>query len=191
MLLALLKQPDFHPEKTETLQTVTLAGTIIPPDVVAAATDPTLLGAREAVVVYGMTEGLPICSSSSKKLMESHRGAMSLGKPLPGAKIRVCEHGSRLIVARGETGELHLSGDMVIDGYLRGDNEPFYTDESGDWMATGDQAMMDLEGNIFVLGRYKDVIIRGGENLSPALIENCLRRAGVTVREEFKFHRRG
>ncbi len=191
MLLALLKQPNFHPEKTQSLQTITLAGTIVPPDVFAAATDPKLLGAREAVVVYGMTEGLPICSSSSMKFMKSHRGAMSLGQPLPGARVRVCENGSRLIVARGETGELHLSGDMVIGGYLRGDNESFYTDESGDWMATGDQAMIDQEGNIFVLGRYKDVIIRGGENLSPALIETCLREAGVTVTRESKFDGRG
>lgn len=191
MLLALLKQPDFSPGKTQSLQKITLAGTVIPPNTVAAATDPKLLGAREAVVVFGMTEGLPIFSSSSKKLIESHRGVISLGQTCPGAKVRVCEHGSRLIVARGETGELHISGGMVIGGYLHGDNASFYTDGLGDWMATGDQAMMDEEGNMFVLGRYKDVIIRGGENLSPALIEICLLRAGVTVRREPRLDGRG
>lgn len=181
MLLALLRQPTFRPEKTRSLQKVLLGGTVVSPSIVATVTDPTLLGASEAIVGFGMTEGLPICSSSSKQGMKVDRGALSIGKALPGVRIRVCQSGTRRILMRGETGELHFSGGMVISGYLFGDNRCFYDDESGHWITTGDEAMMDLEGNVFIFGRYKDLIIRGGENLSPALIENCLGRAGILV----------
>ncbi|KAI4182316.1 MAG: hypothetical protein LQ348_004869 [Seirophora lacunosa] len=179
MILALLKQPTFHPQKTRSLRRVALGGTIISPGIVAAATDPNLLSASEATAGYGMSEGLPICRSSSKQDMKVDRGAVSLGRALPGVRVRVCQHGSRRVLTRGEVGELHFSGGMVIAGYLFGDNHCFYDDESGHWIATGDEAMMDREGNIFIFGRYKDIIIRGGENLSPALIENCLSKAGV------------
>ncbi|KAL9011226.1 MAG: hypothetical protein Q9173_003910 [Seirophora scorigena] len=179
MILALLKQPTFRPEKTRSLLRVTFGGTIISPATLAAATDPNLLSASEAVAGYGMSEGLPICRSSSKQDMKVDRGAVSLGRALRGVRVRVCQHGSRRILTRGEIGELHFSGGMVIVGYLFGDNHCFYDDESGHWIATGDEAMMDREGDIFVFGRYKDIIIRGGENLSPALIENCLGKAGI------------
>ncbi|KAL8735754.1 MAG: hypothetical protein Q9166_000617 [cf. Caloplaca sp. 2 TL-2023] len=179
MLLALLKQPTFHPQKTQSLRAVLLGGTVVSPDIAAATTDPKLIGAAEALVGFGMTEGLPICGSSSKQGLKLDRGAVSMGQPLPGVKVRICERQHRRVIARGETGEVHFGGDMVIGGYLNGDNQCFYDDQSGHWIESGDEAMMDEQGNIFIFGRYKDIIIRGGENLSPALIENCLGRAGV------------
>ncbi|KAL8882948.1 MAG: hypothetical protein Q9198_000124 [Flavoplaca austrocitrina] len=179
MILALLRQPIFHPEKTRSLRKVILGGTIVSPSIAAATTNPELLGASEAIAGFGMSEGLPICSSSSKQEMKVDRGALSLGKALPGVRIRVCHHGSRQVLRRGEIGELHFGGGMVIAGYLFGDNRCFYDDDFGHWIVTGDEAMMDQEGNIFIFGRYKDIIIRGGKNLSPALIENCLGKAGI------------
>ncbi|KAL8896089.1 MAG: hypothetical protein Q9207_007883 [Kuettlingeria erythrocarpa] len=179
MVLALLRQPTFDPERTRSLRMVLLGGTIISPSIMAAATNPKLLGASEALATFGMSEGLPICSSSSKQDIKVDRGAVSLGKALPGTRVRVCQPGSRQVLKKGEIGELHFSGGMVVTGYLFGDNSCFYDDESGHWIASGDEAMMDEEGNIFIFGRYKDIIIRGGENLSPALIENCLGKAGV------------
>lgn len=181
MILALLKQPTFHPDLTTSLQQVTLGGTIVAPSIVAAATNPELLGASEAIAGFGMSEGLPICYSSSKQGMKVDRGAVGLGRPLRGVRVRICQNGSRRVLTRGERGELHFSGGMVIAGYLFGDNHCFYDDEFGHWITTGDEAMMDQEGNIFIFGRYKDIIIRGGENLSPALIENCLGKAGILV----------
>ena len=158
-----------------------LGGTIVSPSIVAATTNPELLGASEVVAGFGMTEGLPICCSSSKQGMKVDRGAVGLGRALPGVRVRICQTGSRRVLARCERGELHFSGGMVITGYLFGDNHCFYDDEFGHWIATGDEAMIDQEGNIFIFGRYKDIIIRGGENLSPALIENCLGKAGILV----------
>ena len=181
MVLALLNQSSFHPKRTQSLKLVSLGATIIPPHTIAAVTDSNLLGASEATATFGMSEGVQVCSSSSKTGMKSARGAVCLGQPAPGVKIRICKNQSRCAVTRGETGELHIGGDQIIKGYLYGDSSCFYDDQLGHWMATGDQAMMDEEGNLFILGRYKDIIIRGGENLSPALIENCLGMAGISV----------
>ncbi|KAI4093479.1 MAG: hypothetical protein LQ344_002892 [Seirophora lacunosa] len=89
MILALLKQPTFHPQKTRSLRRVALGGTIISPAIVAAATDPNLLSASEATAGYGMSEGLPICRSSSKQDMKVDRGAVSLGRALPGVRGQI------------------------------------------------------------------------------------------------------
>ena len=106
---------------------------------------------------------------------------------LAGAKLRICEPESRKVLRRGEVGELHLGGSGAIGGYMYGDNKVFYDDENGHWIATGDQAKMDEDGTIYIMGRYKDIIIRGGENLSPALIENCLEKTGVRVQMDLPF----
>lgn len=179
MLLALIKQPDFHPKMTQSLQCVFLGGTIVSPTVFANATSPKSLGVSKAIAGFGMTEGLPMCGSSPGKDLVVHRGAVSQGQALPGVRIRICRRQSRDILRRGETGELHYGGDLVISSYLFGDNKSLYDDEQGHWIATADEAMMDDQGNIFIFGRYKDIIIRGGENLSPGLIENCIGRAGI------------
>jgi acyl-CoA synthetase (AMP-forming)/AMP-acid ligase II len=87
-------------------------------------------------------------------------------------------------------GELHIGGLVVIGEYLddRRDNDEedamrsqFYTDDHGRWLATGDQVTMDEDGVVRVLGRYKDIIIRGGENISPAQLEAHLAEVGITV----------
>jgi acyl-CoA synthetase (AMP-forming)/AMP-acid ligase II len=76
---------------------------------------------------------------------------------------------------RNVAGELHIGGTAVITGYLDGaDPEAFYTDEYGSWLRTGDQATIDENGVVSIHGRYKDLIIRGGKNISPAKIEQCL-----------------
>ena len=181
MLLALLKQPNFDPVKTRSLQHVHLGGTVILPSIISAATDPKMLGVPRVSVGFGMSEGLPMIGVNTNEGLRVERGSVGMGKALPGLKLRICRDGSREVLGRGETGELHVSGDMIIGGYLYGDNQPFYDDDEGHWIATGDQAIMDTDGVIFILGRYKDIIIRGGENISPALIESCMGEAGVMV----------
>jgi len=98
-----------------------------------------------------------------------------VGKVLPGARIRICPPSSREVLRRNVPGELHIGGTSVISGYLGGaDAEAFYEDACGTWLKTGDQAIIDENGVVHILGRYKDLIIRGGENVSPAKIEKCL-----------------
>ena len=87
-------------------------------------------------------------------------------------------------LSRGEDGELHVAGSLMIRSYLGGVSpESFYKDDSGvQWFKTGDQARMNADGAIFILGRFKDVIIRGGENIAPAAIEVSLQKfEGVEV----------
>ena len=154
---------------------------MITPETLQAATNKSKLGADQAIAAYGMSEAVPICASSTKHGIVQENGVVCLGKILPGAKARVCEAGSVKALTRGEVGELHLGGDLVIKEYLYGDNTSFYNDDSGHWLVTGDQAKMTEDGKLYLLGRYKDIIIRGAENLSPGLIESCLNKAGVIV----------
>ena len=181
ILLALLSHPSFSPTKVQSLQSVLLGGTMITPETLQAATHKSKLGAEQAIAAYGMSEAMPICASSTKHGILQEKGVVCLGRVLPGARARICEAGSVKVLNRGEVGELHLGGDLVIKEYLYGDNSSFYEDESGHWLVTGDQATMKEDGTLYLLGRYKDLIIRGAENISPGLIESCLNKAGVIV----------
>jgi acyl-CoA synthetase (AMP-forming)/AMP-acid ligase II len=107
---------------------------------------------------------------------------------VPGSNIRICDPETGYVLSRGETGELQMSGPSVIEGYLAdGDkifqNEAFCTDGSRTWFKSGDAALMREGGEVFISGRYKDMIIRGGENMSPGYIENSVDGIeGVKVR---------
>lgn len=100
-----------------------------------------------------------------------------MGKVLPGCRIRVCLPDSQEPLKRNVAGELHIGGTTVISGYIDGGGQSyFYADRYGSWLRTGDQAMVDENGVVQILGRYKDLIVRGGENIAPAKIEDCLRQ---------------
>ena len=132
-----------------------------------------------------MTEGNAVLASEDGTFVPETAtldGSVSVGLPAPGALIRICEPGSRIVLRRGETGELHIGGVYVIKGYLGTTSDNLYEDETGHWIVTGDRAVVDESGKVYILGRYKDLIIRGGENISPASIECCLDQIdGITV----------
>ncbi|KAL9634083.1 MAG: hypothetical protein Q9164_004305 [Protoblastenia rupestris] len=176
LIFALLSHPNYAPPRIKYLRIVGLGGNVISPEIADAVSFK--LGAT-AVVAYGMTEGVPAVSTAVDEKLKFECGCTSLGKPTPGTRVKICEPGTRKILVRGEIGELHYSEEILINGYLYGDNTPFYSEGSRRWLNSGDQAKMDRDGAIYILGRYKDIIIRGGENLSPALIESCLSKAGV------------
>ena len=181
LLLALLGHPAFKPERVKSLTVVILAGTAISPETLLTATDISKFGATTAVVHFGMSEGSAILGVSTDRTLTTEEGFLGFNKILSGVKVRVCEAGTRRILERGEMGELHFGGKSRIAGYLDGDNSCFYNDDGGPWLSTGDQAKMDVNGTIYVLGRYKDIIIRAGQNLSALSIETCLNKAGVMV----------
>jgi len=105
-----------------------------------------------------------------------------VGTVVSGAKVRICAPGSYVPLRRGEVGELHQGGLPVFSGYLDNPHESCYQEDDINFIATGDQAYMDDNGHVYLLGRYKDLIIRGGENISPAKIEHCLAKTpGVIV----------
>jgi acyl-CoA synthetase (AMP-forming)/AMP-acid ligase II len=78
---------------------------------------------------------------------------------------------------RNKIGELHQGGYPIFNGYYQGseeDNAACYKEGTVPWFATGDSGYMDDNGNIYLLGRFKDLIIRAGENIFPLKIEQCL-----------------
>ena len=133
------------------------------------------LGAKDTVQAYGMSEGAPLISWSRRDKLFQERPDRGVGKVLPGASIRVCHPTTGRVLDLHEVGELHVSGPSVIAGYLNhAETDTFYEDNAGRWLATGDQAIITDNGVVEILGRYKDLIIRGGENLNPMRIEEAL-----------------
>ena len=121
-----------------------------------------------------MTEALAVllCNQSEELIVE--HGFASVGKPQRGTRIKICPPESQEPSIIGDVGELHISTPTLTPGYLGVEDGAFYQKDGCRWLATGDQARMHPSGSVFILGRYKDVIIRGGENLSPALLEHCI-----------------
>lgn len=113
--------------------------------------------------------------------------SVPVGRPSPGQALKLCavdgggqapHDGNQHCEGSEVVGELHVSSPGACSGYIGIEQSPaFYRDEHGRaWYATGDQARIDSEGNISIIGRYKDMIIRGGENISPAAVEASLTR---------------
>ena len=134
---------------------------------------------------YGMTESGPVVAWPCKQVPDYlDDGKVTSGFPVAGCIVRVCAPRSRTPLPRGEVGEIHQSSSQLVTGYIGiAQDDAFYEDESGSWYVTGDQGVMHLNGEVEVCGRYKDIIIRGGENISPAQIEAVLNSGnGLKVR---------
>ena len=166
--------PDFSPKRVQSLEFVLVAATIVTPEIIAKCKDSVGLGVQSVVPAYGMTEALAVllCNQSEDLIVE--HGFASVGKPQRGTKIKICPLESQEPSIIGDIGELHISTPALTPGYLGVEDGAFYQKDGCRWLATGDQATMHTSGSVFILGRYKDVIIRGGENLSPALLEHCI-----------------
>ncbi|KAL1891719.1 hypothetical protein Sste5346_007469 [Sporothrix stenoceras] len=159
------------------LRTGIAAGSSVPESLMRRLFD--TLGLNDLVICYGMTETAPVsCMTTRHDPFEKRTGTVGRVMPHTSVKIVDPEDWSR-VVPRGQPGELATSGYLVMAGYY-GDKQK--TDEvltvdsaTGErWMHSGDEAVMDENGYVAVTGRIKDLIIRGGENIHPLEIENCL-----------------
>ena len=138
----------------------------------------------EVAICYGMTETSPV-STQTRRDDDLERRTETVGRVLPHLEVKVVDPATGVTVPRGEPGELCTRGYSVMLGYW---DEPEQTAEAIDaarWMHTGDLAVMDDDGYVNIVGRIKDMIIRGGENVYPREIEEFLyahpddrRRAG-------------
>ncbi|KAH7408065.1 hypothetical protein BKA64DRAFT_438716 [Cadophora sp. MPI-SDFR-AT-0126] len=179
MVDALVSHPEFSSDITKCLQNIILGGTTITPEHMRVCTD--VLRCTKVSNTYGMTE---ITS------LWIHPPNTELGRnfPAPGAMLRVCDPESGTVVPRGHRGELHVGGPQVVNNYCITSqknhevNSVFYDDTHGHWIKTGDQAIMAENGEVTIVGRYKDLIIRGGENISPSAIESFIAsRFGISA----------
>jgi fatty-acyl-CoA synthase len=127
----------------------------------------------EVAICYGMTETSPV-STQTRMDDDLDRRTATVGRVLPHVEVKVVDPLSGLVVPRGEPGELCTRGYSVMLGYW---NEPEKTAEAIDaarWMHTGDLAVMREDGYVEIVGRIKDMVIRGGENIYPREIEEFL-----------------
>ncbi|WP_091098947.1 AMP-binding protein [Nonomuraea pusilla] len=155
------------------LRTGIMAGSPCPVEVMKRVVGE--MNMREVAICYGMTETSPV-STMTRTDDDLARRTETVGRVMPHVEVKIVHPETRLTVPRGEPGELCTRGYSVMLGYW---NEPDRTAEAIDearWMRTGDLAVMDDDGYVNVVGRIKDMVIRGGENVYPREIEEFLYR---------------
>ncbi|MBX3586085.1 MAG: AMP-binding protein [Ramlibacter sp.] len=173
MFIAELDHPRFGEFNLSSLRTGIMAGSPCPTEVMKRVVADMHL--REITIAYGMTETSPVsCQSSTDTPLDKR--VSTVGRVQPHLEVKIIDPESGQPVARGASGELCTRGYSVMHGYW--DDEP-RTREAIDadrWMHTGDLATMDAEGYVNIVGRIKDMVIRGGENIYPREIEEFLYR---------------
>jgi fatty-acyl-CoA synthase len=171
MFIAELEHPDFAQFDLRSLRTGVMAGSPCPVEVMKRVISQ--MNMREVEICYGMTETSPV-STQTRIDAPLDKRVGTVGIVHPHLEIKIVDPASGKIVPTGQPGELCTRGYSVMLGYW---NNPTATAEAIDsarWMHTGDLATMDNEGYINIVGRIKDMIIRGGENVYPREIEEFL-----------------
>ena len=172
MFIAELDHPDFDSFDLSSLRTGIMGGSSCPIEVMRRVMDK--MHMSEVTIAYGMTETSPAsCQTSSQTPLEKR--VSTVGMVLPALEVKIVDTETGDVVPIGETGELLTYGYAVMKGYWgsRFKTRAAITDG---WMHTGDLAVMDEDGYITVVGRSKDMVIRGGENIYPVEVENYLYR---------------
>jgi len=171
MFIAELAQPDFAGFDLGSLRTGIMAGAPCPIEVMRRVV--TDMHMAEVTIMYGMTETSPV-STMTRRSDPLERRVSTVGTVMPHVEMKVVAPDTDRPVPRGEPGEVCTRGYSVMLGYW---DEPEQTAEAIDaagWMHTGDIGTMDDEGYVAIVGRIKDMVIRGGENIYPREIEEFL-----------------
>lgn len=127
----------------------------------------------EMEIAYGMTETSPV-STQTRHDAPFEKRVTTVGKVLPHTEVKIIDPDSGQVVPRGEPGELCTRGYCVMLGYWSNKEQTQSSIDDARWMHTGDIAVMDEGGYLTIVGRIKDMIIRGGENIYPKEIEEFL-----------------
>ncbi len=171
MFIAALEHPDVAKSDLSALRTGIMAGSPCPVEVMKRVISD--FNMTEVTIAYGMTETSPVSTQTAPD-DDIDRRVSTVGRIHPHVEVKIVEPESGRTLERGESGELCTAGYSVMLGYW---NDPDRTAEAIDrdgWMHTGDLATMDDEGYVNIVGRIKDMIIRGGENVYPREIEEFL-----------------
>jgi len=170
MFIAELDHPEFDRFDLSSLRAGIMAGAPCPIAVMRKVIE--RMHMREVTIAYGMTETSPVSFQSSTQ-DSIERRVTTIGRVHPHVEVKIVDQNGH-ILPRGDRGELCTRGYSVMSGYW---DEPERTREAKDaagWMHTGDLATIDSEGYGNIVGRIKDMVIRGGENLYPREIEEYL-----------------
>ncbi|MGJ7489947.1 AMP-binding protein [Variovorax sp. ZT4R33] len=173
MFIAELDHPRFAEFDLSTLRTGIMAGTACPIEVMKRVVERMHLG--EITIAYGMTETSPVSCQSAADTPLDKRVA-TVGKVQPHLEVKIVDPETGATVPRGQSGELCTRGYSVMHGYWEDEEKTREAIDAEQWMHTGDLATMDDEGYVNIVGRIKDLVIRGGENIYPREIEEFLYR---------------
>lgn len=171
MFIAELEHPRFGEFDLSSLRTGVMAGSPCPREVMKQVQ--TRMHMREVTIVCGMTETSPAATQTTIDDPLDKR-VNSVGRAHPHAEIKIIDPSTGRIVPRGTPGEQCTRGYMVMLGYWNDPESTAKAIDSTGWMHTGDLAVMDDDGYVSIVGRIKDIIIRGGENISPREVEEFL-----------------
>jgi fatty-acyl-CoA synthase len=170
MFIAMLGHPRFAEFDLTSLRTGIMAGAPCPIEIMKRVVDE--MHASAMTIAYGMTETAP--ASTLTRIDDPLEVRVStVGSALPHTEIKIADTATGAAVPRGERGEICARGYLVMSGYW-GDTEATGRAVVHGWMHTGDLGIMDVEGNVSVVGRLTDMVIRGGENIYPREIEELL-----------------
>jgi fatty-acyl-CoA synthase len=171
MFIAELDHPEFSTFDFSSLRTGIMAGSPCPVEVMKKVQ--TTMNMPEVTICYGMTETSPVSTQSNTDDPLEKRVA-TVGRVHPHVEIKVVDPATGQVVPRGQPGELCSRGYIVMLGYWDNPEATREAIDAGRWMHTGDLATMDEDGYLNIVGRIKDMIIRGGENVYPREVEEFL-----------------
>ena len=173
MFIAELDHPRFAEFDLSTLRTGIMAGSPCPVEVMKRVQRDMHL--TEMTIAYGMTETSPVsCQSSTDTPLDKR--VSTVGQVQPHLEVKIVDPDTGATVGIGERGEFCTKGYSVMHGYWGDEEKTREAIDADGWMHTGDLATMDEEGYVNIVGRIKDMVIRGGENLYPREIEEFLYR---------------
>ena len=171
MFIAMQNHPDFASFDLSHLRTGVMAGSICPVEVMKRCVED--MNMTEVSICYGMTETSPV-SCQTRTDDDLDRRTATIGRVHPHVEIKVVDPVTGETVPRGEPGEFCTRGYSVMLGYWHDDEKTAEAVDADGWMHTGDLAVMREDGYCNIVGRIKDMVIRGGENIYPREIEEFL-----------------
>ncbi len=171
MFIAELALPDFAAYDLSSLRTGIMAGSPCPVEVMKRVVSE--MHMSEVTICYGMTETSPV-SAQTRADDDMERRVSTVGRVHPYVEVKIVDPETGLTVPRGATGEMCTRGYSVMLGYWDDPEQTSAVIDQARWMHTGDLAVMDAAGYLNIVGRIKDMIIRGGENVYPREIEEFL-----------------
>jgi fatty-acyl-CoA synthase len=171
MFIAMLESPRFGDLDLSSLRTGIMAGAPCPVEVMKRVVSE--MHAEEITIAYGMTETAP-ASTMTRRADDLDRRTSTVGTVLPHVEVKIVDPATGATVPNGTPGELCSRGYLVMAGYWDAPDATKAAIDDGGWMHTGDLAVMDADGYVNIVGRSKDMVIRGGENIYPREIEEVL-----------------
>ncbi len=172
MLLAVMQHPDFSKYDLSSLRTVVSGGSPVPVYLMEQVKE--RMGA-DVAIVFGQTEA-SAAITLTRQGDTFERKSATVGVPLPHGEVKIINPATGKVVPCGERGELCCRGYLVMLGYYKMPGKTAEAIDRDGWLHTGDLATMDAQGYVNIVGRLKEMVIRGGENIFPREVEEFLIR---------------